>query len=483
MAKFENFTLILGADYRSVWGIFYNQTGTCIKLSLSRQLAHKFFFNLIFIIDRLAGEDAINLKIACAANQKLDEALVIILLLLKTRDPASISLNNIAQINLLEACALEFKLRLGLANQKRIFAFAPIAEESFYVQRFICQDEGVVAEGPIETASLALLKVIQPSDYLCGLPLANYHGLTNILTPSQIYGEIEPSADILMDLANKASYNEIDIASLEGTIAQREKHSEASLPFSDLTLVLDATKGLRVIIFDAMTIHFSQSWSLHNQGTEILVPILYHADAIFGLTKPRFSKIACVLGPGSFTGIRLALTTAQALARCSETQLCGINSLAALCLSAKLKYDLPEGSVLWAVTSAYRNLFHLQKYLVVQDSVCPQTEPILAGSEQLAQSLDKSDYLCGDGLVKNLDLQNLVLKDHFLNNVLEASDQALVRLAKSAIYTKKDLEPLYVRPCDAVDNLERLAIRQGLKPDEAKTNFEHILHNKPSSSI
>ena len=47
----------------------------------------------------------------------------------------------------------------------------------------------------------------------------------------------------------------------------------------------------------------------------------------------------------------------------------------------------------------------------------------------------------------------------------------------------EDIEPLYVRPCDAVDNLPDLARRQGRDSDAATAELERLLHLAPGSEI
>ena len=60
---------------------------------------------------------------------------------------------------------------------------------------------------------------------------------------------------------------------------------------------------------------------------------------------------------------------------------------------------------------------------------------------------------------------------------------ALCLLARHGDYFPQDLEPLYVRPCDAVENLPHLAGRQGLDADEAVSALGNMLARTPESEI
>ena len=64
-----------------------------------------------------------------------------------------------------------------------------------------------------------------------------------------------------------------------------------------------------------------------------------------------------------------------------------------------------------------------------------------------------------------------------------ASTEALCLLARHGDYAPEDIEPLYVRPCDAVDNLPDLARRQGRDSDAATAELERLLHLAPGSEI
>jgi hypothetical protein len=57
---------------------------------------------------------------------------------------------------------------------------------------------------------------------------------------------------------------------------------------------------------------------------------------------------------------------------------------------------------------------------------------------------------------------------------------ALCLLARHGDYFSRDLEPVYVRSCDAVDNLPQLAGRQGLDGHEA---VNALLARAPKSEI
>ena len=83
-----------------------------------------------------------------------------------------------------------------------------------------------------------------------------------------------------------------------------------------LELILNAAEGvLQIAVTDNERLLCAQEWRRAERATEILAPALRDICAALDVRLTDFRRIACVRGPGSFTGIRLVLTTAAALRR------------------------------------------------------------------------------------------------------------------------------------------------------------------------
>ena len=50
-------------------------------------------------------------------------------------------------------------------------------------------------------------------------------------------------------------------------------------------------------------------------------------------------------------------------------------------------------------------------------------------------------------------------------------------------YFPEDVEPLYVRPCDAIENLPRLAEKMGCSASRSVSELDRMLHEEPHSAI
>ena len=50
-------------------------------------------------------------------------------------------------------------------------------------------------------------------------------------------------------------------------------------------------------------------------------------------------------------------------------------------------------------------------------------------------------------------------------------------------WVQRDLDPLYLRPCDAVDNLASIAAKRGQAPEEALAQLDRLLGPAPEDVI
>ena len=284
-----------------------------------------------------------------------------------------------------------------------------------------------------------------------------------------------------------------------------------------LELILNAAEGvLQIVVTGDEKPLCSQQWHKADRATEILAPALENLCAALGIKPNSFRRMACVRGPGSFTGIRLVLATAAALRRTGHAQVAGLDYMQALATTAVVRSQLLFGITVWVLTHARRNLVHCQPFmsygpaipaqaLAPVDLCAPQealerilasrTAPLPEGVPEARRAV----WVCGSGLERNaalfapLDLLHTADGSRHptdggapviaLNELTSPDINALCLLARHGEYADQDIEPLYVRPCDAVENLPQLAPRQGLTGEEATTTLEQMLQRPAQSDI
>lgn len=260
-----------------------------------------------------------------------------------------------------------------------------------------------------------------------------------------------------------------------------------------LELILNAAEGvLQILVTEDEQILCAQEWHRSERATEILAPALAELAVSLGIAWSDLRRIACVRGPGSFTGIRLTLATAAALRRCGRAQLAGLDYMQALATTAVMRRGMLYGGHVWVLTHARRDLVHCQPFVSYGPAIPAQPlRPVELCTPAHAVAAIRADgadrvLVCGTGLRRNaaacapLESPPAVVCQP---GCVHASAEALCLLARHGDYAPADIEPLYVRPCDAVDNLPDLARRQGRDSEAATAELERLLHLAPGSEI
>jgi len=111
-----------------------------------------------------------------------------------------------------------------------------------------------------------------------------------------------------------------------------------------------------------------------------------------GLEREQIDVIAVGLGPGSYTGIRTALSIAQGWQLARGVKLLGISS--AECLAAQARSEKIFGRV-HVVIDAQRNEFYRAAYEISQDA-CKEIEPLqIVGLAEVESRANAGDILIG----------------------------------------------------------------------------------------
>ncbi len=267
-----------------------------------------------------------------------------------------------------------------------------------------------------------------------------------------------------------------------------------------LTLVLNAAEGaLQIGLADhERRLLYACVIDAPSRGAEVLTPALESAFSLIGASVRDVARVAVVKGPGSFTGIRLAATTAAGLARAVGARQAGLDymhCLARECLPF-LK-PAPPGTQLWILVRARRDLVYARPLVCDKDGETPLRAladlavlPVASGGTS-GHILDTAllhkaprILLAGSGARENRDalLTSLGgaadLRLTFLSTVTPRPD-TLLDAAFEASYGHADIEPLYVRPSDAEANLPQIAGRLGLNPGKAAEELHRLTHTQP----
>lgn len=270
-----------------------------------------------------------------------------------------------------------------------------------------------------------------------------------------------------------------------------------------LTLALNAAEGMLEIGVADETgrMLFGSVIDAPSRGVEILAPAIASAFSLIGRDVAEMKRIAVVRGPGGFTGIRLATTTAAGLARTTGALQAGLDymdCLARRCLPS-LSAVAPDAQ-LWVLVRARRDLVYAKAYMRDRGGETPLSAltplavlPISSGetAEHIlaTASLHKASriLLAGSGAKENSGVlaQGLSAVPGMRSTFLDITfplPETLLCMAGECAYSNEDIEPLYVRASDAETNLPQIAERLGLDPGEAVRKLHELTHVLPDEN-
>ncbi len=258
-------------------------------------------------------------------------------------------------------------------------------------------------------------------------------------------------------------------------------------------LLCSCERELLLVLTEDEELVCSTVWALQDRATELLAPSLERMFALSGKNFSELRRIGCVRGPGSFTGIRLVLATASALRRTTSAQLAALDYMQALATTLAMQEHLLYGRNIWIVTHARRDLVHCTPFLSygpVIPAVALRPVELLSPDQVLEQlvscAADSNEpvLVAGSALARQKGFCAALeaLKDRGIatRSLVRPSIDALRLLGRHGDYFPRDVEPLYIRPCDAVDNLPSLSMRMGRDPEQSEARLEQLLHLAPA---
>lgn len=206
-----------------------------------------------------------------------------------------------------------------------------------------------------------------------------------------------------------------------------------------------------------------------NTHSETLLPLIEGTLDRFGLRPHDMGLLACSAGPGSFTGVRIGVSTIKGLGFESNIPCIGVSTLEALA------YNLVsfEG-LICPVMNARRNQVYNALFECRDGSLtrlCDDRAIALTElDEELFERGQSPVYLVGDGY--DLSYKQLVQSKPLLRttpvvlrtqNAYSVAQIARARYESGICTTHAELVPVYLRPCQAErERMERLAAAENV---------------------
>lgn len=225
-----------------------------------------------------------------------------------------------------------------------------------------------------------------------------------------------------------------------------------------LTLAIDtATKICTVALCRDQQLLAEYNVNVGMTHSEGLLPQLEQLLKRTGIKKNEIELLAVSMGPGSFTGLRIGLATAEAMAYSWQCFLHGVDTLKALA------YNIPlEGFILSPVLDAQKGNFYQALYKW-ENGVLVELEPVqvVNGSDALARiaKYEGQALLLGEcarlvkaGLPEEINVAPEALRMPKASSVAWAAMQDFDADNDKRIF---GLEPYYIRKSEAEELWEK----------------------------
>lgn len=185
--------------------------------------------------------------------------------------------------------------------------------------------------------------------------------------------------------------------------------------------------------------------------SEVLLPAIENACRQTGIKITDVDLFACTVGPGSFTGLRIGVSTLKGFMLATEKPAVGVSSLAALALNTGR-----SSKKIFSMMDAGRGQVYYASFKYDSRGLLRQVEKEQVLNPSHITHDQKSLYV-GDGVVKYSEVMNTENKVK-----VESSSQLYIRASSVAILGKEKFDrdellntetfiPVYLRSTDAED--------------------------------
>ncbi len=177
-----------------------------------------------------------------------------------------------------------------------------------------------------------------------------------------------------------------------------------------------------------------------------------------GIRLGEINAIAVALGPGSFTGLRIGISTAKTLAWANRIRILGIPTLDALALNVPYSKH-----TVCTLLDARKKEVYCRLYRANGGYPEGVTENLVIAPEKIAELIDSPTIFLGDGWLLYERVLRKILGDKALSlppsfNTIRAGNVATLarfRLEKNDTDDVQSLKPIYVRPSDAELSIQK----------------------------
>ncbi|OEU65883.1 MAG: tRNA N6-adenosine(37)-N6-threonylcarbamoyltransferase complex dimerization subunit TsaB [Desulfovibrio sp. S3730MH75] len=258
---------------------------------------------------------------------------------------------------------------------------------------------------------------------------------------------------------------------------------------TDLLLALNGTEDALQIILakreedeDSFSLLDAQILQVPGKSAFFMIPAIKSSLDLFDYSAKEISHIACISGPGSFTGLRLTFSAAAGIVSGNNALIAGLEYLPLLAAGPAKFIKEP----LWVVTHSRKMQVYIQGFnpLSGKEIFPKPLTPVLPVPAKEALDIilsykQEKAIVFGSGLSKNKSFFDEFLADNpHLSTLPQRFNSPaisdILEFADKADFGKKMPFPLYLRGSDAEDNLEAITKKQGIPLEVARKMLKDI---------
>lgn len=252
------------------------------------------------------------------------------------------------------------------------------------------------------------------------------------------------------------------------------------LAFDTANEVIALGVGTLNVTTRSVTLIASQEIEAHRASNTKLIPSIEELFTKEGLSKDDIACVVCGRGPGSFTGVRIAMATAKGIASALEVPLYGVSTLDAVAWKLFDAGVRGEGVV---CADAMRQEVYPVRYSLTEGGPQRLGADVVVKAAQMAEGLRASTqaWIAGDALKKHAELFKGAAS--FADEKLWTPTGAGLLLAAEAAWRAQEIDPfdakkgnpsltlpVYTRLSDAEEN-ERIRLSKN-DPKDLRTGVQ-----------
>ena len=213
-----------------------------------------------------------------------------------------------------------------------------------------------------------------------------------------------------------------------------------------------ATKSCCVAITEKKTVLEELTTDNGQTHSRHLLEMIHTVMQTTGLSMSSLDGFAVTRGPGSFTGLRIGISSIKGLALAVNKPVVGISSLEALA-----QQSAPEAERVCAIIDARKGEVYAAFYQFTPEGLKPENDEVVLPPDELLMDISKPCVFVGNGAMLYRDVITEKLGDHACfapqaQHIIRASTVALLglkRFENGEVGETAELVPHYIRKSDA----------------------------------